>query len=153
MQRKVRKAEATADDAVKLFDLLVEMHGVTGMTLPAMDQGLSFERIRQGVEEGVVLVVDGEDTIDGALCIIRSNPWWSFEQQLIDGFFYVRPGARTGGTAKMLLNSGKEWAKEQGKDLVISLLTKDNLFMKECFLAKNGFERIGSVNVFKLFRE
>jgi GNAT superfamily N-acetyltransferase len=144
---QLREAQPRKEDALGIYDLLVDMHSNTGLALPKINTNKVLRRIGYTVEQGKIFLAQRGEHLIGALGVVRDEPWWSSEQHLADTFFYVKPDARAGGTAVKLLGRAKKYAGELGLPLFINLLTGKDLFRKERFLARMGFERVGSLHV------
>lgn len=130
-----------------MYDLLTDMHKNTGLALPPVNPGKVLKRIGYAVENGKVFLAERPSGLVGALGVVVDEPWWSTQKHLADTFFYVKPDERTGGVAVKLLKAARAYAASQQMPLFVNLLTGKDLFRKERFLARMGFERVGSLHV------
>ena len=143
----LRTAEPLKEDVVKIYDLLMDMHKNTGLSLPKVHPPKVLQRIGHAISQGMVFLAERPSGLVGALGVCKDTPWWSQQEHLADTFFYVKEGERHGGVAVKLLKAAQKYASAQERPLFINLLTGKDLFRKEMFLARLGFERVGSLYV------
>lgn len=148
MSMTIRKARAVREDAVALYKLLCEMYSAVGLDMPRPVKNRIFERIRASVEDGVTFLAERNGEVVGALGVMHSPAWWSDQGPFVDTFFYVRPSARAGGTAKQLVREAERYVHSQNNKLVISLLTGVDLPRKEAFLERLGGKKIAAGYIF-----
>ncbi len=109
--------------------------------LPNSDKGINALTYAMGQRLNFVAIDKGE--IVGALVLAFDTLWWIDEWFLIDIAFYVDPEKRATKAASMLINKGKDLAKQLGLPLQISVTYGTDLDRKEKFLLRKGFKKIG----------
>lgn len=111
---KVRRA--AKDDLRPVLLLLYGMHTERAERLP-IDPEKVTDVLVEGVQRGLILVVEHAGQIIGTAGCQIGEPWWSREKQLYDRWIYVRRDKRQGvrpPVAAMLLKALREIPDQSG---------------------------------------
>ncbi len=93
-------------------------------------------------------VLDG-DTIIGSIAAGPDDYWWSAEQYIGDGWFYVLPEYRNLKDqippSHLLIDAVIDYAKEQDKPLILGIFNLEGVERAKKLFDKKGFHQIGGM--------
>lgn len=121
MDYNVRIAEPTdTDEVVDMFRLMHEENGIF-----QLDEERTYNFIRMATERrhGVIGVIDGEQGIDGMICLIPDQLWYSSEWFLNEVFNFVHPDCRKSTRAKSLIGFAKQMSDEMAIPLILGVVS------------------------------
>ena len=118
---KVRLARPEDEEAI--YRLLVLMHEENGLF--AMDDETVKDLIHDIVsnKKGVVGVIVEGDELQGAICLMINNLWYTREYCISDLFNFVAPAYRKSTRAKSLIQFAKTYADEIGIPLFMGIVS------------------------------
>lgn len=129
-----------------LVPLMIEFHKEHEHLLPsALNIGKAARYVGSYIEDGKVFVVETNEGIVGSIALKPIAYWFSDEQFLQEGWFYVHPSARRSRAAPLLIKAAKEYAQELDLRLQVGLHLGDEGDRKGKFLERNGFAKLGGV--------
>lgn len=99
----------------------------------------------KNIECGAWVVEDAAGKVLGTIGVHRTSPWYSDEEYLADGWFYVLPEYRKTGVGKMLLDAAIEFAKEQKMPLIVGVFNMDDTGKKIEIMNRMGLKLIGGL--------
>jgi GNAT superfamily N-acetyltransferase len=99
----------------------------------------------KNIECGAWVVEDDDGNVLGTLGVHRTAPWYSDEEYLADGWFYVLPEYRKTGVGKMLLDTAVDFAKQQNLPLIIGVFNMDDTAKKVEIMNRMGLKLIGGL--------
>ena len=114
---------ATVSDEQAIFDLCVKLHDENGLF--EMDPESVMLVIKNATEGrgGIIGVIDGEDGLEGVICLIIDKYWYSKEWFLCELFNYVPPEYRKSTRAKSMLSFAKDCSNKMKVPLVIGIIS------------------------------
>ncbi len=121
---------ATRDDEVELLALCHELHRENG--LQKMDDDMVREMLWRAFDRkgGVVGVIEGEDGIEAAICLLITSIWYSKDHHLVELFAFVRRPFRKSNHATALVEWADKAAKTLGIPLIVGILSNEKLEAK-----------------------
>lgn len=114
-------------------------------SLPPGDQAKIEAMLNWHLEHGFLVTAMKNGDIIGVLALHPETYWYSDEQFVTDTVFYVHPRGRKSRAAQMLMEAGKEYAKELGLPMMLAVSSGGNVEKKDRFYERKGFSRIGGV--------
>ena len=99
----------------------------------------------KNIECGAWVVEDDDGKVLGSIGIHKTSPWYSDEEYLADGWFYVLPEYRKSGVGQMLLNAAIEFAKDQNLPLIVGVFNMDDTGKKIEIMNRMGLKLIGGL--------
>ena len=114
---------ATPKDEEKILDLLMLMHEENGLF--EMDNDSVREMVRKVLnrENGIIGVIDGEDEIEAAVCLVIDKLWYAKTWCLNDVFNFVAPKYRRSTRAKSLISFAKNYSDQVGIPLLMGIVS------------------------------
>lgn len=114
---------ATPKDEEKILDLLMLMHEENGLF--EMDNDSVREMVRKVLnrENGIIGVIDGEEEIEAALCLVIDKLWYAKTWCLNDVFNFVAPKYRRSTRAKSLISFAKSYSDQVGIPLLMGIVS------------------------------
>lgn len=114
---------ATPKDEEKILDLLMLMHEENGLF--EMDNDSVREMVRKVLnrENGIIGVIDGEEEIEAALCLVIDKLWYAKTWCLNDVFNFVAPKYRRSTRAKSLIYFAKSYSDQVGIPLLMGIVS------------------------------
>ena len=114
---------ATPKDEKKILDLLMLMHEENGLF--EMDNDSVREMVRKVLnrENGIIGVIDGEEEIEAALCLVIDKLWYAKTWCLNDVFNFVAPKYRRSTRAKSLISFAKSYSDQVGIPLLMGIVS------------------------------
>ena len=114
---------ATPKDEEKILDLLMLMHEENGLF--EMDNDSVREMVRKVLnrENGIIGVIDGEEEIEAAVCLVIDKLWYAKTWCLNDVFNFVAPKYRRSTRAKFLISFAKSYSDQVGIPLLMGIVS------------------------------
>ena len=114
---------ATPKDEEKIWDLLMLMHEENGFF--EMDNDSVREMVRKVLnrENGIIGVIDGEEEIEAAVCLVIDKLWYAKTWCLNDVFNFVAPKYRRSTRAKSLISFAKRYSDQVGIPLLMGIVS------------------------------
>ena len=114
---------ATPKDEEKILDLLMLMHEENGLF--EMDNDSVREMVRKVLnrENGIIGVIDGEEEIEAAVCLVIDKLWYAKTWCLNDVFNFVAPKYRRSTRAKSLISFAKRYSDQVGIPLLMGIVS------------------------------
>jgi len=114
---------ASPQDEEKILDLLMLMHEENGLF--EMDYDSVREMVRKVLnrENGIIGVIDGEDGIEAAVCLVIDRLWYAKTWCLNDVFNFVAPKYRRSTRAKSLISFAKNYSDQVGIPLLMGIVS------------------------------
>jgi len=114
---------ATPQDADSIMVLLALMHEENGLF------EMDYEAVRDMVkkvlnrENGIIGVIDGENEIEAAVCLVIDKLWYAKTWCLNDVFNFVAPQHRRSTRAKSLISFAKNYSDMVGIPLLMGIVS------------------------------
>lgn len=146
---KVVKLQLRADDIDRIFLLITHSFanehsmGRLSASNHNVEKGLLWGI--KNIECGAWIVEDDNGKVLGTIGLHRTSPWYSDEEYLADGWFYVLPEYRKTGVGKMLLDAAVDFAKQQNLPLIVGVFNMDDTGKKIEIMNKMGLKLIGGL--------
>ena len=114
---------AAPKDEEKILDLLMLMHEENGLF--EMDNDSVREMVRKVLnrENGIIGVIDGEEEIEAAVCLVIDKLWYAKTWCLNDVFNFVAPKYRRSTRAKSLISFAKSYSDQVGIPLLMGIVS------------------------------
>jgi len=114
---------ATIDDADNIMDLLALMHEENGLF--EMDYVAVRDMVTNVLsgKNGIIGVIDGEDELEAAVCLVIDKLWYSKTFCLNDVFNFVAPKYRRSTRAKALISFAKSYSDQVGIPLLMGIVS------------------------------
>ena len=114
---------ATPKDEKKILDLPMLMHEENGLF--EMDNDSVREMVRKVLnrENGIIGVIDGEEEIEAAVCLVIDKLWYAKTWCLNDVFNFVAPKYRRSTRAKSLISFAKSYSDQVGIPLLMGIVS------------------------------
>lgn len=138
---------ATPEDMRPLVTFLIgRFHSEYAEWFPSVSVDKVIRYVGDLVENGVVFIAENDNgDILGVLSGKVGCYWFTDEQMVQDGFFYVAPEHRGTRCASALIKSLKAWADMKGLKLECAAISGGDVDRRDRFYERNGFARIGGV--------
>lgn len=138
---------ATLAELAEIVTFLIgKFHAEYADQLPPADYGKVVLYIGEHINRGVVFLCRSDaGELVGLIAGMVSSPWFSTQKHVSEGVFFVLPEARGSKAAVMLINSLKQFAREQHMRLYAGVTIGKDLESKDKFFDRNGLERIGGI--------
>lgn len=144
---------------VRLADYMQDINGFTKLAKEFSKEDALFadkydEKYIPSILENIcsnknivpLLAVDEEEKVVGVLFLTFAPLWYNTEYSFFEELlFYVMVEHRGKGAGKLLIDAAKELADENDIPLVIHLLTRDRLKLKERLMNRQGLSKQGSI--------
>lgn len=117
----VRLAQPQDEDAI--FELLTLMHEENGLFEMDADAVRALIKRVLNDKAGVIGVIEGDDEIEGAVCLMIDKLWYAKEFCLSDLFNFVAPKYRRSTRAKSLISFAKSYSDEIGIPLFMGIVS------------------------------
>lgn len=114
---------ATIADADNIMNLLALMHEENGLF--EMDYNAVRDMVNNvvGGKNGIIGVIDGEDGLEGAVCLVIDKLWYAKTWCLNDVFNFVAPKYRRSTRAKSLISFAKNYSDMVGIPLLMGIVS------------------------------
>ena len=114
---------AIPKDEEKILDLLMLMHEENGLF--EMDNDSVREMVRKVLnrENGIIGVIDAEEEIEAAVCLVIDKLWYAKTWCLNDVFNFVAPKYRRSTRAKSLISFAKSYSDQVGIPLLMGIVS------------------------------
>ena len=146
MNAKVEVTTAVADDIVDIAKCLVDQfHKEYHEHFPAVDVKKTISYIGDHFHSGKIFVVKEDGKIVAVTMAKPVSFWFSNEEYINEGVFYVTPKARKTTAAKLLASELKAYARTLCLPLLMGISTGDRVKAKDRFFENQGFKRIGGI--------
>ena len=153
MNLTLEKVEPTSENGKRIADFLSENfwaeHSLSGEGSPPIEWGRASSHINHFLFEGIVYNVLDGDTIIGSIAAGLDDYWWSAEQYIGDGWFYVLPEYRNLKDqippSHLLIDAVIDYAKEQDKPLILGIFNLEGVERAKKLFDKKGFHQIGGM--------
>ena len=145
--------EPTPENGKLIADFLAENfwteHTLSRDGSPEIEWGRASNHINHFLFKGIVYNVLDGDRIIGSIAVAPDDYWWSAEQYIGDGWFYVLPEYRNlkdqTPPSHLLMDAVIEYAKEQDKPLILGIFNLDGVERAKKLFDKKGFHQIGGM--------
>ena len=145
--------EPTPENGKLIADFLAENfwteHTLSGDGSPEIEWGRASSHINHFLFKGIVYNVLDGDKIVGSIALAPDDYWWSAEQYIQDGWFYVLPEYRNlkdqTPPSHLLIDAAIDYAKEQEKPLILGIFNLDGVERAKKLFDKKGFHQIGGM--------
>lgn len=145
--------EPTPENGKLIANFLAENfwteHTLSGDGSPKIEWGRASNHINHFLFKGIVYNVLDGDRIIGSIAVASDDYWWSAEQYIGDGWFYVLPEYRNlkdqTPPSHLLMDAVIEYAKEQDKPLILGIFNLDGVERAKKLFDKKGFHQIGGM--------
>ena len=153
MNLTLQSVLATPKNGKQIADFLSKHfwkeHSLSDKESPKIDWSRASAHINHFLFEGVVYNVLDGDTIIGSIAAAPDAYWWSAEQYIGDGWFYVMPEYRNikdqTPPSHLLIDAIIEYAKRQDKPLILGIFNLDGVERAKKLFIKKGFHQIGGM--------
>jgi len=153
MSLVLQALEPTPENGKLIADFLSENfwteHTLSGDGSPEIEWGRASSHINHFLFKGIVYNVLDGDKIIGSIAVAPDDYWWSAEQYIGDGWFYVLPEYRNlkdqTPPSHPLMDAVIEYAKEQDKPLILGVFNLDGVERAKKLFDKKGFHQIGGM--------
>jgi ribosomal protein L30/L7E len=114
---------AAPEDEEAILKLLMLMHEENGLF------EMDYEAVRDMVkkvlnrENGIIGVIDGENEIEAAVCLVIDKLWYAKTWCLNDVFNFVAPQHRRSTRAKSLISFAKNYSDMVGIPLLMGIVS------------------------------
>lgn len=114
---------ATTQDADDIMDLLVLMHEENGFF------EMDYDAVKDMVinvlsgKNGIIGVIDGEEGLEAAVCLVIDKLWYAKTWCLNDVFNFVAPKYRKSTRAKSLISFAKNYSDQVGIPLLMGIVS------------------------------
>jgi hypothetical protein len=114
---------AVPNDADDIMDLLALMHEENGLF------EMDYDAVREMVlnvlsgKNGIIGVIDGEEGLEAAVCLVIDKLWYSKTWCLNDVFNFVAPKYRRSTRAKSLISFAKSYSDQVGIPLLMGIVS------------------------------
>jgi hypothetical protein len=114
---------ATPKDADDIMDLLALMHEENGLF------EMDYDAVRDMVmnvlsgKNGIIGVIDGEEGLEAAVCLVIDKLWYAKTWCLNDVFNFVAPKYRKSTRAKSLISFAKSYSDKVGIPLLMGIVS------------------------------
>ena len=114
---------AAPEDEEAILKLLMLMHEENGLF------EMDYEAVRDMVkkvlnrENGIIGVIDGENEIEAAVCLVIDKLWYAKTWCLNDVFNFVSPQHRRSTRAKSLISFAKNYSDMVGIPLLMGIVS------------------------------
>jgi GNAT superfamily N-acetyltransferase len=136
-------------DMTRLLELLVgnfaPEHSMGKLSAKNFNLNKSYAWMVQNVEYGAWAVEDSEGKFVGSIGLHTASPWYSDEQYISDGWFYVLPEHRNTGVGKVLLDHAKEFAKNFNLPLIVGVFNSEGTEIKFDIMQRMGMKVVGGL--------
>jgi hypothetical protein len=114
---------ARVEDEAAIFGLCKELHDENGLF--DMDEDSVWQIIKSATNQGggIIGVIDGEDGLEGIICIVIDKFWYSKEFFLCELFNFVPVRFRKSERAKSLIEFAKKCSDSMKMPLVIGVIS------------------------------
>lgn len=125
---EVRIADSSDEDAV--YDLFKLMHEENAVFDIDEERTRDFIKMATDRSNGVVGLIEGENSPEGMVCMIIDQLWYSSEWFLNEMFNFVHPDFRRSTRAKALISFAKNVSDEMKLPLIIGVVSNHRTEMK-----------------------
>ena len=143
----------SSNNGKRIADFLSEHfwteHSLSGEGSPPIEWSRASSHINHYLFNGAVFnVLDGVKII-GSIGAAPTDYWWSAEQYIGDGWFYVLPEYRNTKDetppSHLLIDAVIDYAKEQEKPLILGIFNLGGVKRAKKLFEKKGFHQIGGM--------
>ena len=153
MNLTLTKVDPTPENGKITADFLAENfwseHSLSSKGSPEIDWARGSSHINHFLFNGIVYNVMDGDTIIGSIAAAPDNYWWSSDEYIGDGWFYVLPEYRNlkdqTPPSHLLIDAVIEYAKEQDKPLILGIFNLEGVERAKKLFDKKGFHQIGGM--------
>lgn len=146
----IRLASPTKAEALKMYEILREMHQESNLKFPPIDPEALVNTLGLCYNAGKIWLAEDGDKLVGLLGVKPEKFWFSKEGYLADTFFYVSKESRGGRTADRLLEEAEKFSKELKLPFIMAILNGLDVELKGKWLERRGFEKAGGYYIIGL---
>lgn len=145
----VQIRRANQEDIIRIFKVIKEALGDTGLRYPPVDRDTAITWISDVIRyDGLVYVAEVSGRIVGSIGFQPMEFPWADKAHKNRWYYanvwlYVHQGYRKYGTAEALINKAKIFAKSAGVLLAVGTTLEKNSELKERFLRMQGLTYVG----------
>ena len=114
---------ARVGDENAIFELCKQLHEENGLFDMDDESVMTVIKSATSGNGGIIGIIDGEDGLEGIICLIIDKFWYSKEWFLCELFNFVPNKYRRSTRAKSLLAFGKKCSDEMHLPLVIGIIS------------------------------
>jgi len=114
---------ASPEDEAAVFDLFVLMHEENGIFDLDEKKTENFIKMATDRRHGVIGVIEGEDGLEGMICLIPDQLWYSTKWFLNEVFNFVHPDHRRSTRAKALISFAKKISDDMEIPLILGVVS------------------------------
>ena len=114
---------AGPEDTAEIVNLFLWMHQENGIFNLDEEKTENFIKMATEHRHGIIGVIDGKDGMDGMICLIPDQLWYSNEWFLNEVFNFVHPEARRSTRAKSLISFAKKMSDEMNMPLILGVVS------------------------------
>jgi len=121
MDFEVSIANSTDEDVI--FDYLKIMHEENAVFHIDEEKVRNFIKMATDRKNGVIGIIKGDDGLEGMICLVVDQLWYSHEWFLNEVFNFVHPEHRKSTRAKSLLAFAKNISDEMELPLLVGVVS------------------------------
>lgn len=146
---KIVKLQPCEQDVARIFKLITQdfanehSMGKLSASNHNVQKGLLWGI--KNIECGAWVVEDDDGKVVGTIGVHKTSPWYSDEEYLMDGWFYVLPEYRKTGVGKMLLDAAVGFAKNENLPLMVGIFNISNTEKTIEIMNKMGLKIVGGL--------
>jgi len=138
---------ATPDDEDLIVDMFKLMHEENGIFDISEDKVRQMVRMATSNKGGIIGIIKGDDSLEGMICLIIDQLWYSEEWFLSELFNFVHPNFRRSSRVKSLLAFAKKCSTEVHLPLLIGVVSNERTEAK-VKLYERQFPKAGAFFMF-----
>ena len=143
----------SAENGKKIAKFLSENfwteHSLSGDESPEIDWSRASAHINHFMFEGIVYNVSDGDKIVGTIAVAPDKHWWSAEEYVGDGWFFVLPKYRNlkdqTSPSHLLIDAVIDYANKLKKPLIMGVFNIHGVERAKKLFNKKGFHQIGGM--------
>ena len=124
-------------------------HSLSGEQSPEIDWSRASAHINHFMFEGIVYNVNDGDKIVGSIAVAPDKHWWSAEEYVGDGWFFVLPKYRNlknqTSPSHLLIDAVIDYANKLEKPLIMGVFNLQGVERAKKLFDKKGFHQIGGM--------
>ena len=113
-------APEDTDKVVRMFHLMHEENGIFQLDEEKTHAFISMATERR---HGVIGIIEGDDQVEGMICLVPDQLWYSTEWFLNEVFNFVHPDFRKSTRAKALIGFAKKMSDEMQIPLILGVVS------------------------------
>ena len=114
---------AAQEDEAEIVELFKQMHEENGIFSLDEDKTKTFIHMAASRKHGVIGIIEGDEGLEGMICLIPDQLWYSTEWFLNEVFNFVHPDYRRSTRAKSLIAFAKRMSDEMSIPLILGVVS------------------------------